>query len=184
MTAPSVVDLHLDARPLVNDLRRVYTAFAVLAGLGLFGALLYAYAASSTWATWAGVFGGATLVAGALALTGGLVGFVFAIPRSRQAERAPQTEAADGGSEQRLSDYAANTNLEQISDWLTKILVGVTLIQFSELSNRFETAATSLSPLLGPGKAAYPVTLALMSYFMVWDSFLPISSPVFGCPRP
>jgi hypothetical protein len=154
------------------DLLRVYHAFEILGGLGLIGALAFAIATAGGVSDGIGVFGGAILVGGALALVGGLVGFVFAIPRSRQSERAPQTEVADAGAERRLSDYAANTNLEQISDWLTKILVGVTLIQFNDLSQRFEATADALAPLLGAGPVARAGTLALMGYFMVWGFFM------------
>src|SRR4051794_19354744 len=98
------------------DLMWVYRAFEVLGGLGLIGAAAFAIATAPGYAAGVGIFGGAILVGGTLALLGGLIGFVFAIPRSRQSERAPLTEAVEPGPERRLSDYAANTNLEQISD--------------------------------------------------------------------
>jgi hypothetical protein len=156
------------------DQKQVYRTFLLFASIGLAGALLYAAAASSTWGTAAGVFGGAALIAGAFALAGGLVGFLFAIPRSRQeGDRAPQPELpASGTARKRLSDYSANTNLEQISDWLTKILVGISLVQFGQMSERFDTAATTLAPLLGTGGPARPMTLALMSYFALWGFFV------------
>lgn len=166
----------LGAPPAENgatDLRRVYWTFLLLGAIGLTGALLYSVATSGTLGAAAGVLGAAALVAGAFALIGGLIGFVFAIPRSRQAEQRPQVEPTAGGTTQhRLSDYAANTNLEQISDWLTKILVGVSLIQFDQLSSGFGSAATTLAPLLGNGTTARPVTLALMAYFTVWGFFV------------
>src|SRR5262245_18087314 len=72
---------------------------------------------------------------GAAALAGGvLVGFIFGIPRSLQEDRpaATPTDAAGAttpvagttGLTDRPLAYAGNTSLEQISDWLTNILVG------------------------------------------------------------
>jgi hypothetical protein len=154
------------------DLRWVQWSFAALAGVGFLAALMYALATAQG-VERAGILGSALLVAGAFALIGGLIGFVFAIPRSRQAERGPQLQSVNPEEPpRRLSDYAANTNLEQISDWLTKILVGVSLIQFDELSARFGEAATSLAPMLGGGSTARPATLALMTYFSAWGFFL------------
>lgn len=63
------------------------------------------------------------LLAGAAGTGGLLMGFLFGIPRTLQG----QQQANSGTS------YQINTNLEQISDWLTKIIVGVTLIQIGEI---------------------------------------------------
>ncbi|HYM01648.1 MAG TPA: hypothetical protein VET85_01815, partial [Stellaceae bacterium] len=81
----------------------------------------------------------------AAAVIGGLLGFLFGIPRSHQ-DGAPgnagtrpgapssappraQAPAAPSAAAQAASNassarWASNTNLEQVSDWLTKILVG------------------------------------------------------------
>jgi hypothetical protein len=44
--------------------------------------------------------------------------------------------------------YDENTSLEQIADWLTKIIVGLTLVQFSIWRDYFETTARLLSSLM------------------------------------
>jgi hypothetical protein len=51
-----------------------------------------------------------------------------------------------GGQRQRL---IANTNLEDISDWLTKIIVGATLVQLGSLPRRFGQLATFASSIFG-----------------------------------
>jgi CheY-like chemotaxis protein len=51
-----------------------------------------------------------------------LLGLVFAVPRAR-------TENPDGS----VARFVSNSNLEQISDWLTKILVGAGLVQLRAL---------------------------------------------------
>ena len=67
------------------------------------------------------------LMAVASYVVGGIIGFLFGIPRTLQ--------AAAGGT------TAKNTSLEQISDWLTKIIVGVGLTQFRVLKNNFDALA-------------------------------------------
>lgn len=96
----------------------------------------------------------------ALALTacGFTVGFLFAIPKSVQGDSKVETGTG----------YRANTNLEQISDWLTKIIVGVTLI-------KIESIQASLGPLAGTMVAGtgVAVTVALaMIWFYVPFGFL------------
>jgi predicted secreted protein len=60
-------------------------------------------------------------------LIGGLLGFLFGIPRTLQQEASQATEQNRKDRPQE-TNYAVNTNLDQISDWLTKILVGVSQI--------------------------------------------------------
>ena len=71
-------------------------------------------------------------------LVGAVVGFVFAIPRlltrdDTGSDVVPQTDGGDGdGGRVRLRTtrrpLAGNSNLEEVSDWLTKILVGLGLV--------------------------------------------------------
>lgn len=49
-----------------------------------------------------------------------IVGLIFGVPRVRPDYQPAQTER-----------YLANSNLEQISDWLTKVLVGAGLVQIA-----------------------------------------------------
>lgn len=48
------------------------------------------------------------------------------------------------------SPVAPNTNLEQISDWLTKVLVGVSLTQIDKLPHLLARANAYLAPALNP----------------------------------
>ena len=158
-----------------EDLSQVYVTFIVLASLGVLGALLYAITISEKWSAGFAIFGGSVLISGAFSFVGGLIGFLFAIPRSRQDQltvQAQPTSTPDADKpRQRLSDYAANTNLEQISDWLTKILVGIGLVQFGDISLKFGAIATSLAPLLGSSSTARPFAVVLMTYFIIWGFF-------------
>src|SRR5258708_2722865 len=64
------------------------------------------------------------LVAGAALAAGILIGFLFGIPRTLQREGTNGAAGANSTAEA----YGVNTTLEQISDWLTKIIVGVGLL--------------------------------------------------------
>jgi CheY-like chemotaxis protein len=81
------------------------------------------------------------ILSGSSFAIGGLIGFLFGIPRSLQGLSQSDSASAKptpGPGQQAQSDktnYRPNTNLEQISDWLTKILVGVGLTQLTNIGH-------------------------------------------------
>jgi hypothetical protein len=101
------------------------------------------------------VFGAGALLALASLMTGALVGFVFGIPRSlrerpsppRQPNPAPASptqsttasapaSAPTGTATDNTAagnQFQSNTNLEEISDWLTKIIVGLGLTKLTKI---------------------------------------------------
>ncbi len=108
----------------------------------------------------------ALLWAIACLVAGGAIGFLFGIPRVLQqdsptAGNSTPDEADDGPGYRLL----VNTNLEQISDWLTKIIVGVGLIQLHELPGVFLKAAVFVGDGLGEGTTV--LATALLGYFTV-----------------
>jgi uncharacterized integral membrane protein len=81
-------------------------------------------------------FGANILVALASAAVGSLLGFLFGIPRTLDpASRVAVAAAADraGSAASSQAALAANTNLERISDWLTTLLIGATLVQTGQV---------------------------------------------------
>jgi hypothetical protein len=66
------------------------------------------------------------IAGGAAGFSGGLLGFIFGVPKSLTDGNATAGGASDHTSQ-------TNTNLEQISDWLTKILVGAGLTSLTSL---------------------------------------------------
>jgi hypothetical protein len=102
---------------------------------------------------------GAIVFAAAFAV-GALVGFLFGIPRrlQREGEAAPL-----GGS------LVVNTNLEQISDWLTKIIVGVGLVEIGQIAHGLDSVAESVA--LGDQASANSFALGLLIFSLV-DGFL------------
>ncbi|MCY1073092.1 hypothetical protein [Archangium lansingense] len=102
---------------------------------------------------------------------GSLLGFLFGIPRVLQTEfAAPSTEkepavespppAASPGALP-FYDQRVNTNLEQVSDWLTKLLLGVGLVQLKELPDMVTAIAGYMATgLTASAGAGYTQSLA------------------------
>ena len=113
------------------------------------------------------------LLAGACVLAGALLGFLFGIPRALQRNDTPTTPEERAANARRESQYGVNTNLEQISDWLTKILVGVGLTQVGNLWDAAKTTAATFAPALGGGAGGTAVAIGILFYF-------PIAGFLFG----
>jgi hypothetical protein len=116
------------------------------------------------------------LTAAAAFAVGGILGFLFGIPRSlAAAPAAPTTPAtpsqtttddkSTAAEAAAAQHFGANTNLEQISDWLTKILVGVGLVQIHQVSGAIEDLAEGLAP--GLGTQGFPVAVTLLIAFTI-----------------
>lgn len=108
---------------------------------------------------------GGLMLAGASGLVGAFMGFLFGIPRSKQLQGQVVTE--DGNSQR---EYLEITNLEQISDWLTKIIVGITLVQFNELKAFVTGVGTLFSPVFLSGTqsgTAGAIGVAVILYFTI-----------------
>lgn len=81
------------------------------------------------------------MIAGAATAMGALLGFLFGVPRTLQQDRPAPSGGDNGAAAGPVLDYRFNTNLEQISDWLTKILVGVGLTQLTEVGPALQRVA-------------------------------------------
>src|SRR3989344_2322905 len=103
-------------------------------------------------------FGLFVLTAGATFLLGALLGFLFAI------QKASEVKAEDSGKQ----GYRANTNLEQISDWLTKILLGVGLTQMDEISNKIGSISQNMA---GGKKIIGHETMFFFFFFVFFTLF-------------
>jgi len=107
------------------------------------------------------------MVAGASLLLGGILGFLFGIPRTLQNEIANKTAPAKDVSGDSDVNYRVNTNLEQISDWLTKILVGVGLTQITSLPTQLTSISATVADGLGGNPGSSVLAFALLLYFFV-----------------
>ncbi len=100
---------------------------------------------------------------------GGAVGFLFGIPRAAAALRpagdaAPAADATAGRPRRLLAapdaGLRANTNLEEVSDWLTKIIVGLGLVHLQDLRDIVAATAANAAAALAPVPGAGDVSLA------------------------
>jgi hypothetical protein len=112
------------------------------------------------WGDW-DVLASALLVATGAFVSGGILGFLFGIPRALAGPERPQGDVESGGG------YAPNTNLEQISDWLTKILVGVGLVQATTIAGHLGDLIDFLGPPLGGDPYGETVAAATLVIFGV-----------------
>jgi len=87
--------------------------------------------------------------------SGALVGFLFGVPRLV-------------GSSVRTDDrtYADNTNLEQVADWLTKILIGFGLAQLANIPPALGQLSSVTSDALGEGAAGAPLVGSTVVFFV------------------
>ncbi len=139
-------------------------ASAGLGGLGLLGLVLYSTGADHP----VSALGGGLMIAGATAVAGGGLGFLFGIPHALSSAD-PGTGSPASGTDPAApgTRYTANTNLEQVSDWLTKLLLGVGLTQLGSIWDRLRALGRALAPALGSRADSPAFAAALVLYFLV-----------------
>lgn len=143
-----------------NDAKRVGVAMLLVM---IFGCIVAMFA-SPKYTT-----ASALLWAGACSAIGWVLGFLFGIPRSLSSDTA-RTGVTDVQGSSTLQNAihggstAVNTNLEQISDWLTKIIVGVTLVEIRPAIANLEQAAKVIAGALG-GDTQVSLAYSIMLYF-------------------
>jgi hypothetical protein len=126
---------------------------------------------------------------------GAMIGFLFGMPRHTSDSPAnavtaataavtalaaanvltPSTPAAPDSTTLTTSATRVNvgTNLEEVADWLTKILLGAGLTQISNIGTLLLSAAQKM-PVSDPKFAAAlgPIVLAIWSYFFILGFFM------------
>lgn len=156
---------------VLKDSEKALKALALCMLAGLLVAMVYGFQAETIAKFVARVSVGVG-VAGASMAIGGILGFIFGIPRSLQQEGIPANgnETVNQGAEKNNTPqvgYRGNTNLEQISDWLSKMLIGVGLTQINTLPGQLNRVADYIASGMG-GLPNDPVfALALLVYFLV-----------------
>jgi hypothetical protein len=100
----------------------------------------------------------ATMIAFSSAIVGAFIGFIFGIPRT------PASKDPD--------NIAANTNLEEISDWITKIIVGVSLVQLNQISGGIIELGHTLSKALGDTPTSFVFAISTLIFYFVGGFFL------------
>jgi hypothetical protein len=123
------------------------------------------------------------LFAGGVFAVGALFGFLFGFPAATGTSapqaagptpRAPQQgqtiQAASGPAAPHATTGFENTNLREISDWLTKIIVGAGLVELTKLPPQVQKLAWFMAfytdpPQLPQEQPPQAVALAILAYF-------------------
>jgi hypothetical protein len=127
---------------------------------GLITALLFALKDDALSKAFMNTLAVSFLIAGASFLVGGLLGFLFGIPRELRMGDALSEDQIKKGQR-----YSGNSNLEQVSDWLTKVLIGAGLVQLGAFVANIGDFSNSVGDALGKGATADTAALALILYF-------------------
>lgn len=174
-----LLGLDLSSRQ-TKEIWRATFPFLVVLGAGIVFILLYSLQFFDRPQMVLSVFGVIMTASGAFLLFGVFLGFLFGIPRTI-GDTLPEAKNNNGTSS-KLDDsdtnYLPNTNLEQISDWLTKILVGVGLTQVSEITSAIDRLVIKLAPGFGDFTNESQIaintgfTLVVLVYFSFCGFFL------------
>jgi tetratricopeptide (TPR) repeat protein len=149
--APSFDSARADEFELARNILR-YIFYAGLTGTATL--VIFAICAGGGWQSSGLRIGGLGLFAFAAVAAGAATGFLFGIPRTLQGN-------ASAGS----TSYQVNTNLEQISDWLTKIIVGLGLINLKSIPDRLMEMNRYVSETLGMRPPAYAAVGSAAVFF-------------------
>ena len=106
------------------------------------------------------------LISVAMASPGGILGLIFGIPRQLPApdndsNATRQSLAAEPSGHVRM---AFNTNLQDVSDWVTKLIVGISLVELTNILSFFHRNVTAISQETGMQKA---VIASVILYYLV-----------------
>lgn len=142
-----------DLELLERDLDRTVAWPKTVVFTGLVAIVVWALTAAPGWAAFFGLFAGEALSGGAAAVAGAVAGFLFGVPRFARPDAEPASRAR----------LAMNTNLVDVSDWLTKLLLGATLTQLGNIPGFVWNAAGALAQEGVPGHRA--VTAAVLVYY-------------------
>jgi uncharacterized integral membrane protein len=113
------------------------------------------------------VFTNTAVIILAIAISGFLMGFIFGIPRSVRF-RFDKTKDKFANTDSNENILADNTNLEEISDWITKIIIGLTLIEGRKIINMIENGAESIAKSYPKcGIIACDINLFVFSYCLI-----------------
>jgi hypothetical protein len=84
------------------------------------------------------------LIAGACWCGGGMIGFLFSVPKQHQ--RSSFVNNNTNAEKHDRNKVIHNDNLTELADWLTKIIIVLALINFTKLQNGLDALSSKLSP--------------------------------------
>lgn len=105
--------------------------------------------------------GACVLIGGASFGIGGLSGFLFGVPKILNPENS------HGDAENKRKVISQNDNLVQISDWLTKIIVGVGLTQLNNIPSYLNKLGLYFSSIFINDKSHGSIAISIILYFLI-----------------
>ncbi len=149
--------------------RRIFNGIIIGIVLGTLWIVGYAWQCS-VWPQFINILGASCMLSGAFLISGALLGFLFGFPHTRP--QVPSGSIPTPGEENLegtapAASHETNTNLDQISDWLTKILVGVGLTQITSLPGVLKKYAVFAAPGLGGFSNSGIFAIGLFIYYFV-----------------
>jgi hypothetical protein len=194
---PPQVEYTSDEEKISAASRTIGLALILVAGIGTAALWIWACGledASAGKPTLGTIVGGNLLVGLAAAAAGAVFGFIFGMPRTMTL--ADRIAFAKAVKEEGLSDKAqgvmgVNTNLERVSDWLTTLLVGATLVQIDKIAAWIGGLGTQLFKSGGPtADAIVPVvivfsfSLAFLGIYLITRLYLTSALSLTGGTTP
>ena len=148
-----------------RDIRVIIAAISLFIAIGLIAIFIYTCPWSITPIMWAF----------ACFATGAAIGFLFGVPKVDASNTTPSKPSPALAAAS--SSLKTNTNIEQISDWLTKIVVGVTLVELNKLPGFIHHmahvfASDGSSENFGIALIVYFVALGLAAGYLLTRTYL------------
>ena len=122
---------------------------------------LYAYSVSNNSY---GVFATLFMVTYSSYAVGNILGFLFGIPKTVQSQ-------TDSASIKKDTAYQVNTSLEQISDWLTKMVIGAGLVELKDIIIVLENISANIASDIGD-EQSQSIIIASIICFMILGFFV------------
>lgn len=92
-------------------------------------------------------------------------GFLFGIPRVLQKKSFSESDPQKNNSDYRQQ---VNTNLEEISDWLTKIIIGIGIFQLTKIPALLKTLATLFAVTVDQKTEYYGGFGGIIVFFLIF----------------
>ena len=103
------------------------------------------------------------MVAASSYAIGNILGFLFGIPKTIQGEN----DSLKKGN----VDYQVNISLEQISDWLTKMIVGAGLVELKDIKTALVNISAKIASDIG-NEQAQSIIISSIICFMILGFFV------------
>lgn len=165
---------------VVRHQRRLAWIALVFVGAALFGAVLASGPVVKVVGVGSRSLGILLLTAVAAGAGGAGLGFLFGIPRVLTSEdsatKRPSNDVTGSSAEPNAQQVerlmGSNSNLEQVSDWLTKIIVGVGLVELHKVNDLLLAFRQSVAEYVPPTDVITPLAAAMLLVFSCIIGFI------------